>query len=900
MAAQERPELLVGRQLGSYQIVSLLGAGGMGEVYRARDTRLGRTVAVKILPQHLSNDPVRKQRFEREAKIISSLNHPHICVLYDVGQQDGTDYLVMEYIEGETLAKRLEKGPLPLEQVVKYGAQVADALDKAHHSGIAHRDLKPGNIMLTPTGAKLLDFGLAKPVTPVATLATLTCATPRTPPVTQEGTIMGTFQYMAPEQLEGRELDARSDIFSLGAVLYEMVTGQPAFPGKTQLSVASAILEKEPAPIRSLKPMTPPALDHAIRRCLAKDPEERWQGARDLAQELKWVAEGSGQAGAAESHLGKTKWREHVLMGVAAILALATVVLGIAYFGRAPTRTSSVSSSILPPENNSFLLGFGLGGYALSPDGTRLVFSAQSVDGKHNLWLRPLNSFTAQEVRGTENGYFPFWSPDSQWIGFFADGKLKKIPASGGAIQVICDAPLGWGATWNAQGVIVFAPSPQSPLFRVSAGGGSPTPVTQMDSATGEITHRYPDFLPDGVHFIYQARSTLSYNKPSAVYAGSLDSSFRKKVLDGFSDARFADPGYLLFVRDTTLFAQHFDIRSLSLVGEAGPITGGVARLSNILRGGFDVSQSGRLIYRSSGGIPDTELMVIDRAGKKLSSLETEGETTYSRLSPTGEELAVVEYDPTGTSTTIWIYDVLRNLRNRFTLVAGVNVSPTWSPDGSQIAFASPRNGNFNVYVKPASGVAEEKILHPSPDDERPQSWSPDGRFLVIDSRPLSRQGNAEVALLSLAGDHKPSSYLNVPYANYGGRISPDGRWLAYVSTESGRPEIYVTSFPQAKGKWQVSSGGGRTPRWRRDGHELFFCRPDGVLMAVDVSRGTSSFAFGTTKPISEVHVVQGILEPLYDVFPDGQRFIMSAIKRQVTHASLTLITNWTAYLEMK
>jgi eukaryotic-like serine/threonine-protein kinase len=586
--------LASGAKLGPYEIVAPLGAGGMGGVYRARDTRLDRTVAIKILPAHLSSDPEAKQRFEREARAISSLNHPNICTLYDVGHQDGIDYLVMEFLEGQTLADRLMKGPLPLDQVLKYGIEICEGLEKAHKTGVIHRDLKPSNVMLTKTGAKLMDFGLAKatPATaPPSSSLTATISGPSADqPLTARGTLVGTFQYMSPEQLEGQDADARSDIFALGALLYEMATGKRAFTGKTQASIVAAILASEPPPISTLQPMSPPALDQAAKVCLAKDPDERLQTVHDVKLQLKWIADGGAssatQAGIATPAKGTPRIRERAL-AAALVFALIALVLGFVHFRHPVSDAPSVRSSILPPKNASFVNGVANSGYALSPDGTRLVFSAQSVEGRTTLWMRPLNSLATQELAGTENASFPFWSPDGQWIGFFADGKLKKVPASGGSVQVICDAPLGRGGTWNAQGVIVFTPSTVDPLFRVSANGGTPTPVTQLDASLGETTHRWPDFLPDGVHFLYLGRQ-FSLAKPSAIYVGSLDSLSHKKIRDGFTEAHYAAPGYLVFGREHgTLFAQRFDLSSLSVVGEAVPIAGDVSAQTNVMHAGL-------------------------------------------------------------------------------------------------------------------------------------------------------------------------------------------------------------------------------------------------------------------------------------------------------------------------
>jgi len=601
---------------------------------------------------------------------------------------------------------------------------------------------------------------------------------------------------------------------------------------------------------------------------------------------------GAGQAPPLHPGRRVLPWALAAILALA-LLALAAVVLDVAYFRRPVNDAPSLRSSILPPEGTAFVGGVA----AFSPDGTRLVFSVQPVEGKSRLWMRPSNSLTAQELAGTENGALPFWSPDGQWVGFFADGKLKKVPAAGGSAQVICDVPVGRGGTWNAQGVIVFAPAFTGPLFRVSANGGVPTPVTHLDSSTGETTHRWPCFLPDGVHFLYLGRQ-ISSAKPSANYVGSLDSLSHKKILDALSEAQYAAPGYLVFGRNTTLFAQRFDVSSLSLVGEAEQIAGDVSAQVSVLRTGFAVSQTGQLVYASSGNAADIELIVTDRSGKQLSALGTAGNYFNLRVSPDGQKVAAAETDFVTGGATIWIFDLPSKVRSRFTFGTGGNSGPTWSPDGSQVAIATSRSGAFNVYVKPITGAAEEKALHPSPEDERPQSWSPDGRFLVIDSRPQSRQNSPEISILPLTGDGNPFSYLNASYANSGGQLSPDGRWLAYVSNESGRPEVYVTAFPQAKGKWQVSSTGATTPRWRRDGRELFFCGTDGILIAAEVMAGKDSFAVGSIKPLSERRVLQTFFAANYDVFPDGQRFVMTAVKPEAIHAPLTLVTNWTAELK--
>src|SRR5438445_8861997 len=588
-----------GTHLGPYEITGLLGSGGMGEVYRARDTRLERTVAIKILPKEMSADPIRKQRFDREAKTISSLNHPHICVLHDVGSQDGVDYLVMECMEGETLEKRLEKGPLVLEQVLKYGAQIADALDKAHRSGVVHRDLKPANIMLTPTGAKMLDFGLAKPAVQLGSGATLTAAT-KTNPVTQEGTIVGTFQYMSPEQVEGKELDWRSDIFSFGAVLYEMVTGKRAFEGKSQLSVASAILEKEPAPITVLKPLAPPVLDHVIRKCLAKIPDDRWQSAADIKHEISWISQSSAEGSAALASGARKSVGTLALPFALGAIVLVAITLVANYLLKSDRRTPAptVRATLTMPPNVTLLtLGDQAGAPAISRDGSNLVF-AGIADGKQMLFVRPLDSATANTLPGTEGGKFPFWSSDGKSIGFFADQQLKRLDIAGGPPISLARATDGRGGTW-AGNVILFTPYIYEAIYRISASGGKPVPVTALDRSL-HTTHRWPDFLPDGKHFLYLAAHHMSGREGnSAIYAGSLDGGNPKFIVHSNGGA-FYSSGELLYFRDGSLMAQEFDANRLELREDARPI-GQVLRENGNWGVIASASENGVVLFQSPG-----------------------------------------------------------------------------------------------------------------------------------------------------------------------------------------------------------------------------------------------------------------------------------------------------------
>jgi eukaryotic-like serine/threonine-protein kinase len=718
--------LAPGTKLGPYAILAPLGAGGMAEVYRARDTRLERTVAIKILPPQFSDDPVSRQRFEREAKTISNLNHPHICVLHDVGHQDGIDYLVMECLEGETLAKRLKKGPLPLEQVLKLGAEVGDALDKAHRNGIVHRDLKPGNIMVTPTGAKLLDFGLAKPAALMGGEA-LTAETVRGPsPVTEEGTIVGTFQYMSPEQVGGKEVDGRSDIFSLGAVLYETVTGKKAFEGKSQLSVASAILEKEPEPVSSIKPMTPPALDFAIKKSLAKIPGERWQNAGDLASQLRWIAEVGSQAGVrarspAHTRMGvRTGWILAVICFLAA-LALATVL-----WTRQPLPVQVVRSSLLPPPNSSFLPYE----FAVSPDGSRVAFVALGPDGKTALWIRALSGSGAQQLSGTDGALSPFWSPDSHGIGFFAENRLKTVDLAGGAVQTLCDAEYWFGGTWNRDGTILFAPELDGPIYRVRATGGAPVPVTKVSSQGGTPAHRWPFFLPDGKHFLYwlQWTSSPDEDKRSGIYVGSLDSDQSKLVLPGVAGNILFASGHILFVRDRNLLAQPFDTSQLQTTGPAIPITEQQLEAHIIsFESGFTVSQNGLLVFQSTADSP-TRLVWYSPAGKELGQFSEAGYSS-PQFSPDGHFLAVASDDGLNGRYFIRVYDLKRGISTRLT-EGGHEQVAIWSPDGKRIAYFSPA-GTFASYEVPADGSALPQPLLRKVRGN-PSDWSPDGHLVFM------------------------------------------------------------------------------------------------------------------------------------------------------------------------
>ena len=905
--------LAAGTRLGPYEILAPLGAGGMGEVYRARDTRLDRTVAIKILPSHLSDNAEARQRFDREARAISSLNHPNICTLYDVGHQDGSDFLVMEHLEGETLADRLKKGPLPPEQVLRYGTQICEGLDKAHRSGVIHRDLKPGNIMLTRSGAKLLDFGLAKPLAAVAAagapVGSLTPATPTislpaltspTSPLTHEGSVVGTFQYIAPELLQGAEADARSDIFAFGCVLYEMLTGKPAFTGKNQASVIASILALDPAPVSSLQPLTPAALDLLVANCLAKEPEERIHSTHDLLLQLRMIAATSApQANSAAALPARARSNLKIAWSLTALFAIAAVVLAIFFVWKAAEPHYSTHSYILPPDKTEFLFTNAGGTISISPDGRRLAFTAHLQGQPDMLYVQALNSSLAQALTGTENAAFPFWSPDSRYIGFFADGRMRKVDANGGPPQTLCDAPIGRGGAWNSSGTIVFAATTTAALSTVAESGGTPAELTQLSTTDSENSHRWPQFLPDGKHFLYFVRSDTPEN--SGIFIGSLGSKERRLVLHNAWPGIYAS-GYLLFLRDDTLMAQPFDTSKLMLNGNSVPLAEHVTANSPTVYGVFSASNNGVLILHTGGGTGSgMQLMWFDRSGKSLGEV-VPGTDLYPNPapSPDGSRLAYSLFD--SGKADIWVLDLKRQTRTRITFGPHLQGNPVWTPDGKSIIYSSIRvpGGLQHMYQKAADGTGgEQTVLDTKNSLQIPISVSRDGRYLTYQ---FNEGHGYHLWVLPLFGDRKPFP-LNEPrpgVVEFSGVISPDGKWIAYASNESGPFQIYLKPFPSGQGKWQVSSSpvGPAVINWRADGKELFFATGTLELIAVDfaVEKGTPRLG----APHALFHLTSSVLGiPAFTVMPDGKRFIVNtAPEGASTGRPLTLITNWTADLK--
>jgi len=848
--------LTSGTKLGPYEVVSPLGAGGMGEVYLAHDSRLGRDVAIKVLPPQLQSDPDLKARFEREARAISSLQHAHICTLFDVGHQNGVDYLVMEYLEGETLAARLLKGPLPLDQVLTIAIQTADALERAHRHGIIHRDLKPANIMLTKSGAKLMDFGLAKgksagtmsasgiglltPSTPTMNVAQMT--SPLTP-LTQKGSIVGTFQYMAPEVLQGAEADARSDIFSFGCALYEMAAGKRPFDGKSQVGVLAAILERDPEPISMVQPMTPPALDKLIRTCLAKDPDQRWQSAHDLKLQLESISEMGSKAGVPAVVAGARRERKRLgtIIAVAGwVLALVGLVAAFLYSRRLSEERQPLRAEIELPSGTDMMVS-QYGEAVISPDGKKLAMPAATPNGSE-LWVRDLTTGKATVIAGTPGAAFPFWSPDGNMLGFFSNGKLRTVAATGGPVQIICDAPAGRGGAWSQAGVIVFTPNIEEPLSKVAESGGVPVPVTKLG---GEgHSHRNPIFLPDGKHFLFTQR--LVAGTVGDLYAGSIDGGEQKLVVQQASKAGYAQ-GYVLYLHDRNLMAQHFDPRSLAVSGNPLPVTEDVEYWGPKDLGNFSVSATGTLVYRKSQAT-QSRFAWIKLPGKES---EEFGDTITGMGGPIsasadGKKIAFAKREPDAPDTNLWLFDVERKIMARQTFNTPGFIYAAFSPDGTKLAITSSIGTRGSMKIKTLATGAEQAITSAVQNIAYVHSWTPDGKYLIVsiqDPKTLF-----DVYAQPVDGS-KPIPLLNQSYDERDGEVSPNGKWMAYDSNESGRNEIYITDFPGAHSKMQVSSEGALWHAWSNDGKTLYFA--NGKKLTATEIRNPETMELGGTAVVT-------------------------------------------------
>ena len=877
-------------RLGPYEIIALLGAGGMGEVYKSCDTRLDRIVAVKICKGRFT------ERFEREARAISSLNHPNICALYDIGREDSVEFLVMEYLEGESLEARLRRGALPIEEALQIAIQIAGALDAAHRKGVVHRDLKPGNVMLTRGGAKLLDFGLAKIAEPVVFFGTDTPAAAQ--PITARGTILGTFQYMSPEQLEGKETDVRSDIFSFGAMLYEMITGRKGFEGSSRASLIAAVMSFNPPPVSTVQPMASPALDRVVERCLAKSPDDRWQSAGDLLSELEWITETGSKAGIPAPVAAKRRSRERMWQfaaGLAAMLLLGSLAWIVVHLRNEPPAAAEVHFQIPVPDKLNF---FFYQPPAVSPDGERIAFTAAaSGSDPDRLFVRLLSAATATEIPlPGADVHYPFWSPDGQQIAFNSRGTLQRVDVSGGPPVTICNSDTFYGGTWNRDGVIVGT-SRSGVLYRVSAAGGDPKPLLPL--AEGETFQLWPKFLPDGKHYLYLSRNKRSDQQ--GIYAASLDSSERKFIVATNTNAAYVQSGQLLFTRGDVLMAQPFDLRDLKLSGEPRPVADHIELASNFQSptslASFSASPNGVLVWRRSNQSAQSSLQWFDRSGRKLGVVGEPADYSNPALSPDDTKLAIGIRDPQTKSRDIWIFDLLRGTRTRLTFDPADDLDSIWSPDGTRIAFTSNRTGQRNIYQKLADGLGPEELLLGGKDgQENVEDWSQDGKYLMYNYQPVPA---AHLYVLPLAGDRKPVPFVNTEFRTQQGQFSPNGRWVAYRSTEAGRMEVYVQGFTldssQARGKWQVSVAGGEIPRWRRDGKELYYEFNNGYF-AVDVKTDGASFEAGIPRLLFEVptgiSTNTGGAAP-FAVTHDGRRFLILAPAEKTASMPLEVLVNW-------
>jgi len=892
-----------GTKFGRYEIRSKIGEGGMGEVYRARDTQLGRDVAVKVLPSTYSVDEHRLSRFEQEACAAGALNHPNILVIYHIDTHDGAPYIVSELLEGETLRQRISGTALAPRRVIDYASQIARGLAAAHEKGIVHRDLKPDNIFITKDArVKILDFGIAKLTQSDATRSQTDIPTRRVD--TGPGVVMGTVGYMSPEQVRGQAVDHRSDIFSFGAILYEMLSGRRAFHGESAADTMSAILKEDPPDLSDTNQNISPALERLVNHCLEKNPEARFHSASDLAFALEAISGSSGVSGqtmrAMTALPARARIRKQLPWLVAALLALALIAalpFVFLYLRNSPVSHLTAVRAMIPPPENAHLPYFNQ--MEVSPDGLRLAFVAIGANGVTSLWLRPLAALSAQPLAGTEGASYPFWSPDSRFIGFFANGKLKKIDAAGGPPQTLCDAPSGRGGTWNRDGVIVFAPDIFSALYRVSATGGAPAPLP-LDKSRKEKVQHFPCFLPDGRHFLYRAGVTTAYarDKGNGIYVGSLDSSEYKLILNDDTYAIYAS-GHLLFWRDGALMAQPFDAQSLQLSGEAVPIAEQVQMNLTEIKAVFSASENGVLVFQSGSSRVGTgsQLTWFERDGKQAGK---PGEPVYGsspHISPDGQRVAAMLFDIQAGSTDLWLYDSALTRKTRFTFDPAFDSNPIWSPDGNRIVFMSDRKARlkYDLYLKDVSGARDEEVLFESNEYKRPTSWSADGRFLAY-TRSDGPTGKADIWILPLSGERKPFPFIQTSqFDESRARFSPDGRFVAYDSDESGSRQVYVTSFPGPGGKQQVSTNSGEDPVWRRDGKELFFLS-EGKLMAAEVKANGSGLDISNPQLLFDAHSGFGPWAH-YDVTPDGKRFLVATVGEGGS-APMTLVVNWTADLK--
>ena len=924
--------LASGTRLGAYEIQSLIGSGGMGEVYRAHDSRLNRDVAIKVLPSEVAADHDRLVRFEREAQVLASLNHPNIANIYGVDDSSGTPALVMELVEGPTLADRIAKGPVSLDEALPIAKQIAEALEAAHEQGIIHRDLKPANVKVKTDGTvKVLDFGLAKAFDPVvSTAGNATMSPTLSIHATQAGLILGTAAYMSPEQARGKPVDRRSDIWAFGCVFYEMLTGKQTFAGDTITDVIAAVITRQPE-WSDLPSTTPTRIRTLIARCLQKDPSKRLPHIGVARLEIE---DGDADIATTDAAGRATRTRTTVpwvfaVVGLATAGALGAVMLrhreaatlGAVRFALATTGDVTLGHNVTGRGSGSAAPQF-----APSPDGHVFTYVAYRAGQNPQLWIRRLDEPSGRALPGTDDASFPFWSPDSRFIAFFAQGKLKKVDASGGPPFTICDAAAGEGGTWNRDNVIVFAPDGGSGLFRVSAGSGVATPVTQLDAASGEVSHQWPQFLPDGRHFLYLAMrgaigAVAAVTDLRAIYVGSLDSADRTLVLRGALRPAYGS-GHLLFLRDATLMAQPFDARTMRLTGDPVPIADGIANNTSNGRTALSVSDAGVLAYRTgiTAGVARSVLVWRDRSGRRLASVGAPADYVEAQLSPDARTVAVlIGNRPVADAAAlapqpgdVWLLDLSRNaIPTRLTLRANQpKLGLAWSADGRRVAFMGVDGSRGGVYAQSVPGVGDAELLFAFESmlatgrTYRPTSWSPDGRFVAL--RHFVGDLRKDIELLPTLGDRKPTPLLKSTF-NYDNAVfSPDGRWLAYTSEKSGASDVYVHAFPKGDREWRLSEGVGDVPKWRGDGRELFYWNPLSHSMMAVAIKSDGSFEPGTPAKLFEVAFMPRGGVGQYSVTADGQRFLIIEVENvanqqgQASVASIEVVLDWTALLNKR
>jgi eukaryotic-like serine/threonine-protein kinase len=894
---------MIGQTISHYRVLEKLGAGGMGEVYRARDTRLGRDVAVKVVPEKFAADAERMARFRREAQVLASLNHPNLAAIYGFEDSGGIRALVMELVEGPTLAERVATGAIPLEEALPIARQIAEGVEYAHERGIVHRDLKPSNIKVTPDGAvKILDFGLAKALTGEATASDIENSPTLSAIATRAGFLMGTAGYMSPEQAKGKAVDRRADIWAFGVVLFEMLAGKRLFTGETTSETLAEVLKAEPD--WALLPAgTPQTIRSLLRRCLKKDPRQRLQSIGDARIALEEVlsgtpADASASLPPAGQRISASRWRRALPWTLLAACAALSLALGAVYFGRKAEAPRVLRFTIAPPENGDF--GSAL---ALSPDGTRLVFVA-TVNGKQTLWLRPLASLQAEPISGTEDGNFPFWSPDGGSIGFFASGKLKRVDLSSGSVEALCDVSAGGarGGSWGSRGTILFAPDITKPLMKIASAGGTPSRATDLDASRQDRSHRWPVFLPDGRHFLFLEERGAGAEP--VIEAGLLDSEETRPILNLPSDSSVAyAPGFLLYSQNGSLVAQPFDPDRLKLTGAAVPVASNVTPTGIVGPTGYvavSASATGLLAYRSSVSLV-SQLTVVDRSGKTLNTIGPVQGYSDPALSPDRERIMVRIPVPDNPGVdALWLVDVASGGLTRFTFDKADHPWPLWSPDGAWIYFGSNASGAYNIYRKRANGAASEELVRRSANLEAPADISRDGRYLLFSD--ISPETSSDIWYLPLEPGARAKIFLQTPALESQGRFSPDGRWVAYHSNENspGDFEVFVAPFPPNGSKWQVSSNGGYWPVWSDDGRELYFASGS-TLMAATVKTG-ATFQFLPPRPLFPIRPPEDLLDPRadYAVFPGGQKFLLNQLATREGNLPISVVANWTEELKRR